>query len=105
MFKKQIFLLLFIVVTAIVNAQSTNTNLQFLHTIQLPVTSVKNQDTTGTCWCFGGTSLLESQYLKSSGVSLDLSEMFIIRNIYIDKAKNYILRQGHAQFGEGGLGI
>jgi bleomycin hydrolase len=104
MFKKQIFLLLFIVVTAIVNAQSTNTNLQFLHTIQLPVTSVKNQDTTGTCWCFGGTSLLESQYLKSSGVSLDLSEMFIIRNIYIDKAKNYILRQGHAQFGEGGLG-
>jgi len=104
MFKKQIFLLLFIVVTAIVNAQSTNTSLQFLHIIQLPVTSVKNQDTTGTCWCFGGTSLLESQYLERSGVSLDLSEMFIVRNIYIDKAKNYILRQGHAQFGEGGLG-
>lgn len=30
--------------------------------------------------------------------------MFTVRNIYIEKAKNYILRQGHAQFGEGGLG-
>ena len=30
--------------------------------------------------------------------------MFTVRNIYIDKAKNYILRQGHTQFGEGGLG-
>ena len=35
---------------------------------------------------------------------MDLSEMFSVRNIYIEKAQNYILRQGHTQFGEGGLG-
>jgi bleomycin hydrolase len=30
--------------------------------------------------------------------------MFTVRNAYIEKAKNYVLRQGHAQFDEGGLG-
>ncbi len=67
-------------------------------------TGVKNQANTGTCWSFSTTALLESQLLKSSGINFDLSEMFTVRNIYIEKAKNYILRQGHTQFGEGGLG-
>ena len=30
--------------------------------------------------------------------------MFIVRNIYVEKAKNYILRQGYARFTEGSLG-
>ena len=67
-------------------------------------TSVKNQAMTGTCWCFATTSLVESQTLKNNLGELDLSEMFEVRNIYFEKAKNYLLRQGHAQFGEGGLG-
>jgi bleomycin hydrolase len=69
-----------------------------------PATVVKNQQNTGTCWSFSGTALLESQLLKSSAGNFDLSEMFTVRNIYIEKAKNYILRQGKAQFGEGALG-
>ncbi|MEO7522928.1 MAG: C1 family peptidase [Ferruginibacter sp.] len=67
-------------------------------------TSVKNQGSTGTCWAFSTTSLLESQLLKNNLGTLNLSEMFTVRNIYVEKAKNYILRQGHAQFSEGGLG-
>jgi bleomycin hydrolase len=70
----------------------------------LPTTSVKNQGMTGTCWCFSTTSLVESQCLKNNLGDIDLSEMFSVRNTYIEKAKNYILRQGHTQFGEGGLG-
>ena len=70
----------------------------------LPVTSVKNQAMTGTCWCFSTTSLVESQCLKNNLGEFDLSEMFSVRNIYVEKARNYVLRQGHAQFGEGGLG-
>lgn len=70
----------------------------------LPATPVKNQAMTGTCWCFSTTSLVESQCLKSNVGEMDISEMFIVRNIYIEKAKNYVLRQGHAQFSEGGLG-
>jgi bleomycin hydrolase len=67
-------------------------------------TPVKNQANTGTCWSFSTTSLVESQALKNNLGEFDLSEMFTVRNIYLEKAKNYLLRQGHAQFGEGGLG-
>ncbi len=67
-------------------------------------TIVKNQGQTGTCWCFSGTSLIESQFIKANNVQVDLSEMYTVRNIYFEKAKNYYLRQGKAQLSEGGLG-
>ena len=67
-------------------------------------TKIKDQQRTNTCWSFATTSLVESQAIKNKLGAYDLSEMFTVRNIYIEKAKNYILRQGHAQFSEGGLG-
>ncbi|MDH4090134.1 MAG: C1 family peptidase [Cyclobacteriaceae bacterium] len=67
-------------------------------------TPVKNQANSGTCWSFSVTSLIESQTMKNGLGALDLSEMFTVRSIYMDKARNYILRQGAAQFGPGGLG-
>ncbi|HEY3403451.1 MAG TPA: C1 family peptidase [Ohtaekwangia sp.] len=67
-------------------------------------TTVKNQANTGTCWSFSTVSLIESQSIKNGIGEFDISEIFIVRNIYVEKAKNYILRQGKAQFGEGGLG-
>ena len=66
-------------------------------------TPVKNQAMTGTCWCFSATSMIESECLRKGQPSLDLSEMFTVRNIYIEKARNYIHRQGFARFDEGGL--
>lgn len=71
---------------------------------QVAATPVKNQAVTGTCWCFSTTSLVESQCIKKNLGTFDISEMFAVRNIYIEKAKNYIMRQGRAQFSEGGLG-
>lgn len=68
-------------------------------------TPVKNQARTGTCWSFSTSSLLESQFIKNTGkADIDLSEVFTVYNIYVEKAKNYILRQGKTQFSEGGLG-
>ena len=77
---------------------------EFFDVKTIKATSVKNQAMTGTCWCFSTTSLVESDEIRKDNKEIDLSEMFTVRNIYIEKAKNYILRQGHAQFGEGGLG-
>ena len=77
---------------------------QFLDVKTLKTTSVKNQAMTGTCWCFATTSLVESEEIRKENKEIDLSEMFTVRNMYIEKAKNYILRNGRAQFGEGGLG-
>jgi len=77
---------------------------EFLDIKTVKATPVKNQAMTGTCWCFSTTSLVESDEIRKDRQEIDLSEMFTVRNIYIEKAKNYILRQGHAQFDEGGLG-
>lgn len=66
----------------------------------LPVIS---QDKTGTCWSFSTTSFLESEILRIKGQKIDLSEMYNVRFTYPKKAYNYIMRQGKAQFGEGGL--
>jgi bleomycin hydrolase len=82
----------------------TGNGLNFTILKTVAATPVKDQAATGTCWCFSTTSLLESQCLRANSGPVDLSEMFTVRNIYIEKARNYILRQGHAQFSEGGLG-
>ena len=89
---------------ALVFAQGATPKPLFYEIKTVKTTPVKNQAMTGTCWCFSATSLLESEGIRKDKKDLDLSEMFAVRNIYIDKAKNYILRLGKTQFGEGGMG-
>lgn len=67
-------------------------------------TSVKYQAKTGTCWCYSTTSLIESEYIRNTGKILDLSEMYTVRNIFIEKAKRYILGLGTTPFQAGGIG-
>lgn len=106
--KRLFFLLPSLVITTFLFAQTSQVQTfskpEFLDIKTVRATSVKNQAMTGTCWCFSATSLVESDEIRKDKQEIDLSEMFTVRNIYIEKAKNYILRQGHAQFGEGGLG-
>ncbi|HFA47421.1 MAG TPA: aminopeptidase [Bacteroidetes bacterium] len=66
-------------------------------------TPVKSQGSTGTCWSFSTTSFLESELMREGKQAYDLSEMYFVRTIYQDKAMNYLLRQGKAQFSQGGL--
>lgn len=85
-------------------AQDLNKTLQDFTVIKNnAATPVKNQGETGTCWCFSSTSVVESECLRKGLPALDLSEMYIVRNIYMEKAKNYIHRQGFTRFDEGGL--
>lgn len=66
-------------------------------------TPVKNQAYTGTCWSFSTASFLESELLRTGQDEIDLSEMYIVRHIYIQKALNYVRRQGKANFGQGSM--
>ena len=67
-----------------------------------PTTSVKDQHMSGTCWSFSGLSFLEDELLKNGKGEYDLSEMFVVRQCYIDKAINFVRYYGKTNFGEGG---
>lgn len=71
--------------------------------IILDYSPVKDQGMTGTCWSFATLSLLETEAIKNGHSDLNISEMYIVRNIYIKKARNYILRQGKCNFAEGAM--
>lgn len=76
---------------------------EFQTVTDLEALPVISQGQTGTCWSFSASSFLESEIIRLTGKKIDLSEMFQVRNTYTKKAENYVMRQGKAQFGEGGL--
>ena len=74
------------------------------HTVQdIDAEPVISQGNTGTCWSFSSTSFLEAEIIRTTGKKIDLSEMYNVRHTYPKKAWNFVMRQGKAQFGEGGL--
>lgn len=75
----------------------------FSPVVNLNATSVKNQSSTGTCWCFATTSFIESELLRMGKGEYDLSEMWIVRNNYLDKLKDNFVQQGKGNLGEGSL--
>ena len=66
-----------------------------------PITSIKNQYRSGTCWCFSALSFLESEIMRAKGDSLDLSEMFVVGKSYRDRAVKYVRLDGHLNFAAG----
>ena len=67
-----------------------------------PITSVKNQASTGTCWSFSGVGMLESELIRMGKGEFDLSEMYIVRRNYEDKAQKYARLHGSLNFAAGG---
>lgn len=88
--------------TARADEETTDTAFVFTDEIVIPVTSVKDQNKSGTCWCFSGTSFFENEIRKAGGDSLDLSEMFTVYHCYLDKADRYVRMYGNANFAAGG---
>ena len=64
--------------------------------------SVKDQNKSGTCWAFSGLSTLEDNVMRKGGPELDISEMYLVRNAYIDKAKKFMRMNGQINFAQGG---
>ena len=66
-----------------------------------PITSIKNQYRSGTCWCFSALSFIESEILREKGDTVDLSEMFVVGKSYRDRAVKYVRLDGHLNFAAG----
>ena len=79
---------------------------QFTTIKELPITPVKNQFRSGTCWCFSTLSFLESEIIKAKNIKdpaqyPDFSEMFVVRKAYYDKAIKYVRMDGFLNFAAG----
>jgi len=71
-----------------------------------PITPVKNQYRSGTCWCFSALSFLESEAIKNKNIKdttlfPDFSEMYVVRKAYHDRAIKYVRLNGKMNFAAG----
>lgn len=86
----------------VIGNASLNSKFEFKETLNVEATSVKNQGSAGTCWSYSGNSFIESEMIKSGKKPVDLAEIFTARNVYLGKARNYILMNGNMGLGDGG---
>ena len=79
---------------------------QFTTVKENPITSIKNKNRSGTCWCFSTLSFLESEAIKNKGIKdpalyPDFSEMYVVRKAYSDRARKFVRLDGQLGFSAG----
>lgn len=67
-----------------------------------PITSIKNQNRAGTCWCYSTMAFLESELLRMGKGTYDFSEMYTVYNTYMDRAEAAVRTHGDVSFSQGG---
>lgn len=67
-----------------------------------PITSIKDQNQSGTCWCFSSLSFLEAELLREGKGEYDLCESFVVYKTMIDRAERAVRTHGDASFSQGG---
>lgn len=96
---RKLFVLSALVLMAIMgNAQGY----QFSVVKENPITSIKNQGSSGTCWSYSGLAFLESEIIRMGKGEHDLSAMYVVRRNYADKADKYVRTSGNINFAQGG---
>ncbi len=98
---------LFLCSLSFINAQEKEEttpvdSFQFTIVKELPITPVKNQASSGTCWSFSALGMFESELLRMGKPEYDLSEMFVVHHSYSDKADKYVRMNGTINFTAGG---
>ena len=67
-----------------------------------PITSVKDQNRSGTCWDYSTISFFEAEILKATGKEMDLCESFVANKTYMERATQVVRYHGDCQFSQGG---
>ncbi len=90
--------------TAVAQEKETKDDKGFLFTTikENPITPIKNQNRSGTCWCYSALGFLESELLRMGKGEYDLSEMYIAYNTYGDRATAAVRLHGDSSFSQGG---
>ena len=67
-----------------------------------PITSIKDQNRSGTCWDYSTLSFFEAEILKATGKTYDLDESFVANKTYMERAIQVVRFHGDCQFSQGG---
>lgn len=79
---------------------------QFTTVKENPITPIKNQASSGTCWAFSTIGFLESEVIRINNIKdeakyPDLSEFFVVSHSYSDRADKYVRLDGKLGFSAG----
>lgn len=74
-----------------------------------PITPVKDQYRSGTCWAFSTIGFVESEIIRINRIKdaaqyPDFSEMFVVSKSYQDRADKYVRMDGNLRFSAGSEG-
>ena len=82
---------------------SVNKNKPVFTTVkENPITSIKDQNRSGTCWAYSTLSFFEAEIMKATGKKYDLCESFIANKTYMERAIQVVRYHGDCQFAQGG---
>jgi aminopeptidase C len=69
---------------------------------EAPITSIKDQNRSGTCWDYSTLSYFEAEILRATGKTYDLCESFVANKTYMERAVQVVRYHGDCQFSQGG---
>ncbi len=81
---------------------ATKDSLRFTVIKENPITSVKNQNRSGTCWAFSSLGFFEAELLRTTKKEYDLCEAYLVEKTYLDRAKAAVRTHGDISFSQGG---
>ena len=85
------------------NAQEKESGKQVFTTVkEVPITPIKDQSRSGTCWDYATLGYFEAEILRKTGRVYDLCEMFVANKNYVDEAIFHVRMHGDSRFSEGG---
>lgn len=105
---KKLFLIAFCALTTSVFAQTTEQKEQneegfvFTTVKENPITSIKDQNRSSTCWSFSALGFLEAELLRMGKGEYDFSEMYLVHHTMLDRAEMYVRLHGEGSFSPGG---
>ncbi|MBR1732860.1 MAG: aminopeptidase, partial [Alloprevotella sp.] len=83
-------------------ASAQSDTVKFTVVRENPITSIKDQHRSGTCWSYSGLSFFEAELLRLGKGEFDLCESFVVEHTYMDRADRAVRTHGDVSFANGG---
>jgi aminopeptidase C len=83
-------------------AQEKKDSVDFTVVKENKITSIKDQNQSGTCWAYSALGFIEAELLRMGKGEHDLCESFLVYNTYMDRADKAVRTHGDASFSQGG---